>query len=205
MPLQLPYVTVIPDGNGAAFFSYDSGAGYFFAYRNSDLIVDCWGKGGNGANGGVTLGGGGGGGGGHCQKNIAVIRGDVFKCTIDGSGNCNVSSSKYSLNMIASSGGNASGTGGGSGGTSSGGDVNRTGQAGFTASTINGGKGGNVHEGGAGGRGSTTAGGNGEPGHDPGGGGGGGYGGASSGLGAAGGSARIKFSWPLPIDEYEPI
>jgi len=198
MTLQFPHIAIFPSGNTTSFVPFDTGGGYFLAYRTGSLVIECWGKGGKGVTigGGIppVSGGGGGGAGGYSKKTLSVTRGNVFQWTITGSSST-VSSSQYSLTMIANCGSAGAGTSGGAGGTASGGDINTTGQAG--ASTFfggTGGKGGDAPNGGTGGNGGSSGHGDGFPGGAPGAGGGGAA--RSGGTGGAPGTARIKFSWP---------
>lgn len=131
-------------------------------YLPGSLVAQCWGEGGNGANGLTNSHSGAGGGGGEfAQDSPAVTAGNNYTVTI-GTGGTGTNTTFVGdvLTVTAHFGGNGSGTGGGAAGS---GSTNAT-----------------VFSGGTGGNGHTSAGNNG-------GGGGGGSAGAS-GAGGTGGS-----------------
>ncbi len=190
MSIPFSYPGAAAEGSPNTAFVITTGLGIYTVSTSGNLQIECWGKGGRGANGSPTNGGGGGGGGGYSKKSLAVTSGDVFGFQITAGGNALVTSGLYSLSMAANAGANASGTAGAAGGTASGGTTNHNGRAGLNASGSTGGKGGDT-VGGTGGSGGTS-GNNGQPGPSPGTGGGGGGANAS---GALGGTAQIVFTF----------
>jgi hypothetical protein len=120
---------------------------------SSQLVVECYGKGGDGGTKASTSGkGGGGGSGAYSKKTFAVVAGDVGKTLTWNTNNSNNATvlgdaaatnlTAAALNMSAGPGVAAVTTAAGAGGTASGGTTNTSGNAG--QSSGGGGTGGNA-------------------------------------------------------------
>lgn len=214
--LFLRFVANAPSPSSGGSEQWDSAASWDVPEGVTEVTVECWGSGGNGADGDASSAGGGGGGGSYARAILSVEPESSYLIQIDdisgftkfgdGSG-CNA---QDGLDAVGSAqGGNGGWTGniGYTGGTGQDADSGTGGgggsSAGPAAAGANGatqGEGGAAPtDGGDGGAGGDNSPGNGANGSAPGGGGGGGGSdGASGGTGGAGAPGRIVLTWTSP-------
>lgn len=127
----------------------------------TSVDVQCWGPGGNGANGVTNSHAGGGGGGGEYAENtaVAVTPGSNYTFTVGGGGSGTASVfTGDAVSVTAHAGASGSGTSGGSGGSGSTAPVHTSGGGGGSGSSGTGNRGGG---GGGGSGGASTGGGSG--------------------------------------------